>query len=88
MQIKELTNPEYRCGIGGCPSIYKIEDKTPINACIIGSCPGIYSLQDSYIIIGKTLDKEKICSLGLESKIGADETIISVPKAIIDEKLE
>lgn len=85
--LKELTNPEHYCWIGGCPAIYEIEDKTPENICGVGMCPKIYALKDSYIIIGKSVSEEDINSLGLESKIGKGETILSVPKKIIDEKL-
>jgi len=89
--LENITNPKYYCVIGSCPAIYGLIDRTSdAQFCIIGSCPKIYehTSSETYLIIGRKLDVDKIRSLGLESRIGPDETIVEIPKGIIDDKLE
>ena len=65
----ELKELTEDCGIGACPSVlYRKVD----------------SGKETYVIIGKKIPLEKVASLGLESKVGSDETIIEIDKNILD----
>jgi len=82
-KIRELTPRELQCVIASCPAIYLV-DRTPKSSqCIIGGCEGIYeeSSQGVYLIVGKTVDPKEF---GLAEKVGKRETLISVPKDLID----
>ena len=62
---------------------YKLSELTPENMlCGVCVCPGVYvGMKDNYLIIGKI---EKAEEFGLEKKVGEGETLISVPKGLID----
>ncbi len=78
--LKEVTPKQYQCGVGMCPAVYELAKEE----CGIGACPTIYGIDkndDNYLIIGKKLDPEKF---GLEEKVGKDETLVSIPKGLIE----
>ena len=84
-QLRELTPREMQCFGGiGCPAIYEVEKITPKDMeCGAGLCPEVYQSADSYFIIGEKVEAE---AAGLEGKVGKNEVLIKVPKALIDNK--
>ena len=77
-KLKELTPQEYLCILGTCPRIYELAKLE----CGVGACPKVYSDENkNYLIIGKKVNPQKF---GLEEKIGKNETLISIPKDLID----
>ena len=84
-KLRSVTPETNQCIMGSCPAIYEaLHDVTPKeNQCIIGSCPAIHASENTYVIIGKKVD---IVKAGLEGKVGSDETVIEIPKEIIDNK--
>lgn len=52
--------------------------------CIVGACPAIFETNNgSYAIIGKKINAK---SLGISQRVGKDEVLIEIPRAIIDDK--
>jgi len=84
-QLKELTPVEMQCLGGlGCPAIYEVERVTPKDMeCISAACPEVYQDANNYFIIGEKVEAEEA---GLEGKVGKNEVLIKVPKALIDNK--
>ncbi len=84
-EVVELTPKEEKCIAGiGCPAAYKLRQLTPqiIRNCVVGACPEIYEAnKNSYLIVGKIIDAKEF---GLESRVGQGETLISIPKTLID----
>ena len=84
--IAEVTPFEMRCGVGMCPGIYEgIKIVSPENECGLGACPAVYETSDEatgvYLVIGKLIDPKLA---GLEKKIGDGETLIEIPRNLID----
>ncbi len=53
-------------------------------SCIVGACPAIFETnQDAYAVIGKVVEPKE---LGLDKRVAKDETLIVVPKKLIDKK--
>lgn len=84
-RLKERTPEKMKCILGNCPSIYEtVLDVTPKEfSCILGNCPQVHKFRDNYLIIGKRVDPKEV---GLVGKVGEGEVLISVPKALIDNK--
>ena len=84
-QLKELTPVEMQCALGACPAIYEVERVTPKEMGCIGGlgCPEVYQDAQHYFIIGEKVEAEEA---GLEGKVGKNEVLIKVPKALIDNK--
>jgi len=63
---------------------YKLKNLTPKDMqCAIGACYSIYETnQNSYLIIGTSMSPQ---DFGLEKKVAEHETLIEVPKKLIDE---
>ncbi len=61
------------------------KERTPKEMlCGIGACPAIFETsRGSYAIIGKTLNAK---ALGISKRVGKDEILIEVPRALIDKK--
>jgi len=86
-KINEIT-PKAMCGFVGCPSIYEgLKDLTPEEMCMAGACYSVYAStkdwNEVYLIIGKVIRPSEA---GLEKKVGEGETLIEVPRALIDNK--
>lgn len=80
--LKNLTPPEM-CGIGACPKIYELEEISSED-CGIGSCSKVYRPKgdgDVYVIVGTQLSPVDV---GLEGKVGEGETVIEVPKRLLE----
>jgi len=63
-----------------------IKDITPKEfKCIVGACPGIFETdRNTYILIGVELKKDQLRHLGLQGRVGNDETVIEIPKDILN----
>ena len=86
IDIKNVTPKSMSCSIFWCPAIYKgkIKDVTHKEfSCWVLSCPTIYEGKEVYLIVGKTINPAKA---GLEKKVGEGESLIEVPKALIDKR--
>ncbi len=83
--IKEFVKTE--CGpILGCPQIYAIV-KTECGP--VFGCPAIFNdpeNNDVYLIVGKQMEVEEF--EGLAGKVGVGETVIAVPKSLVDKLSE
>jgi hypothetical protein len=69
---------------------FKFKDITPKNyKCGLGpACPAVFTTnQDTYMIVGKTLERDEALKL-LGNKVGKDETVILVPKGLINDIFE
>ncbi len=84
----ERTPKELQCAIAACPAIYEgLREMTPKELlCIIGGCPSSYEAKSPegngvYLIVGRVVNPTEA---GLESKVGEGETLIEVPRALID----
>ncbi len=53
--------------------------------CVVLTCPAIYEVKgkEVYLIIGKTINPAEA---GLEKKVGDGESLIEVPRALIDKR--
>ena len=61
---------------------YKLVNRTLEEMqCGISFCPGIYESKGNYIIIGTKVNP---ADFGLEKKVGENESLIQVPKKLID----
>lgn len=79
------TPKKYDCGIGMCPTIFEM---TPEEySCGIGACPAIYKTGGAYIIVGKQEDPKNY-SLEVQRKIGPGETLVSIPKGLLEKIIE
>jgi len=82
-QIYEIVKTE--CIIANCPSVYGVKSEE----CMAGACPAIFNdpeNKDVYLIVGKQIKPEEF--EGLAGKVGVDETVIAVPKSLIDKLSE
>jgi hypothetical protein len=85
-KIKNVTPKSLSCIAIGCPAIYegKIKNVTPKSlTCAVIGCSAIYEGKEVYLIIGKTVNPAEA---GLEKKVGEGESLIEVPKALIDKR--
>ena len=69
-------------GCIGCPATYELTPKELL--CCVGACPAVYEKESSYLIVGKQVSSTKTKELGLEGKVGEGETMVEVPRALID----
>ena len=77
---KEITPQEFRCGIGGCPSVFEV---TPEEVrCVVGACPSVFDHGDQYMIIGMVPTGE--IPKEVSAKIGKCESVVVVPKKLLD----
>ena len=82
VKLRELTPKHMKCAIGACPAIFEVTPKHM--KCCISACPAIFKDgKEKYFVIGKKVNPKK---LGIANKVGKDEVLIEVPKALIDEK--
>ncbi len=87
-KIRNVTPNEMICIGSFCPSVYEglREVTTKKMNCLIGGCPSMHEAQregDSvYLIVGRVVNPSEA---GLEGKVGEGETLIEVPKRLIDE---
>ena len=65
----------------------KLTELTPkYMRCCISACPSIFeTVDDSYMVIGKKIKLNDLPEK-IRNKIGSDETIIEVPKDLLDFK--
>jgi len=57
-----------------------IKDLTPNSMCMVGACPAIFETDEqSYLLIGKLTDS----SIVPEGRVGQDEVVIEVSKALL-----
>ncbi|MFA6023332.1 MAG: hypothetical protein WC781_04560 [Candidatus Pacearchaeota archaeon] len=88
-KIKDITPEKIQCVAGACPAIYEgIQEITPGEMkCVLGACPSNYRAsregKEVYLIVGKQINPS---DAGLESKVGKGETLIEVPRALIDKR--
>lgn len=88
--IKDITPKSMACGIGACPAIYEgLREINPQEmACGIGACPSTYEAKregkNVYLIVGKVINPSEVGLEGLEKKIGEGETLIEIPRELID----
>ncbi len=89
-KIKEITPKELLCLVGTCNQIYGgIREITTekILACGIAACPSSYEAtkegEKVYLIVGKTVNPN---DAGLEKRVGEGETLIEVPRELIDNR--
>jgi hypothetical protein len=82
-ETEEITPASMRCIVAGCSSVYELKRLTPKGLqCGASPCPEVYEQnKENYLIIGKVIDPK---SFGLEHKVGKDEMLISISKAIVD----
>jgi hypothetical protein len=83
--LKEITPESMRCVVWGCPAIYELVEITPkeMQCGLLGFCPSVYkSKKGEYFIIG---EKVNPADAGLEKKVGANEALIKIPKALLSE---
>jgi len=83
--VKNITPKELDCSpLPICPNIYEAERvTTPELDCGIGACPDIHKAQENYLVIGKIIGSEHS---GL-AELAEGQTVIEVPKALIDNRL-
>jgi len=62
-----------------------IIDKTPpALRCAIGACPALYATDnDTYLIVGKRSNLDGLPP-EVHAKVGADEVLVEIPKALIE----
>jgi len=74
-QLREVTPQDTRCIAAACPAVYEgIRDVTPEN---------YEAEREVYLIIGKRVEPK---DAGLESKVGAGEMLIEIPRKLIDDR--
>lgn len=87
-KIRNRTPEHMACALLSCPAIYEgFKEVTPeSDHCGVLSCPAIYEGKQEnkniYLIIGKVVNP---ADAGLEKKVGEDETLIEVPRTLIDD---
>lgn len=71
MIYKKIIQRGKLCGFGACPAVYEATKEIDSKD---------YE-QNVYLVVGKTVNPK---GTGLESNIGNDETLIEIPKELID----
>ncbi|MBU1199773.1 MAG: hypothetical protein KKF46_05265 [Nanoarchaeota archaeon] len=91
-KINEITPEPMRCAAVACPAIYQgVRETTPEEMrCAAAACPSAYEAtiggKDVYLIVGKVINVSEVGFGELEKKIGEGETLIEVPRALIDDR--
>lgn len=81
-RLKNLTPPEM-CQVAACPQIYELE-KISSEDCTLLACSAVYRPKgegDIYVVVGIQLSPADV---GLEGKVGDGETVIEVPKRLLE----
>jgi hypothetical protein len=79
--ITDRTPEELKCVSCACPRIYEVTSRDM--QCAAMACNSIYADKKSktYLIVGKQVNPE---AFGLAKKVGQGESLIQVPKDLID----
>lgn len=80
--LRNLTPPEM-CAAVSCPQIYELEEIASED-CGVAACSAVYRPKgegDVYVIVGTQLSPVDV---GLEGKVGEGETVIEVPKRLLE----
>ena len=87
--LRDLTPESMRCIVGNCSAIYEITSvKAEDCASAMVGCPTVYGDIDNtkiYLIVGKKLNPKEF---GLVEKIAESETLIAVPRSLLDKLKE
>ncbi|HLD15644.1 MAG TPA: hypothetical protein VJB94_03640 [Candidatus Nanoarchaeia archaeon] len=77
-KLKKLGTSD--CVIGGCPTLYELAEE-----CVYGACPRVFEDRENkevFIVVGKAMNPGDFD--GLEGKVGEGETIVAIPKNLIE----